>query len=191
MLQMRHICLMKKIKPSSQEAVLEAAFLTFNERPGASLGDVAERAGVGRATLHRHFSSRRALMVALAKTALKELNDAVETATEDARSHTDGLRLSLAAIIPLANRQWFLSHELFDDDAEVTIAFEADIAELHKEIEAAKAEGSFATGLPTKWIAETYENLIYAAWTMVREEEATPSQAADMAWRTFIKGVAQ
>lgn len=130
-------------------------------------------------------------MTALAQTALKELNDAVEAATMDAQSHTDGLRLSMAAIIPLANRQWFLSHELFDDGAEVTAAYKADIAELHKEIEAARSEGSFSPDLSTKWIAETYENLIYAAWTMIREEEATPSQAADMAWRTFMKGVSR
>ena len=182
---------MKKIKPSSRDAILEAAFLTFNDKPGASLGEVADRAGVGRATLHRYFSSRNTLMVALAQTARREINEAVEAATIDAKTHTDGLRLSLAATIPLANRQWFLSHEQFEGYADVTAAYEADIAELHKEIEAARSEGSFNSDLPTKWIAEAFENLIYAAWTMVREEEATPTQAADMAWRTFMKGVSQ
>ncbi|MEO1141764.1 MAG: TetR/AcrR family transcriptional regulator [Pseudomonadota bacterium] len=182
---------MKKIKLSSRDAILEAAFQTFNEKPGASLGDVADRAGVGRATLHRHFSSRQTLMVALAKTALKELNEAIDTATADAQSHTEGLRLSLAAVIPLANRQWFLSHETLEDDPDIANAHKKEVAVLHREIEAARAEGSFAADLPTMWIAEAYENLIYAAWTMVREEEATPTQAADMAWRTFIKGVSQ
>lgn len=182
---------MKKIKPSSRDAILEAAFHTFSQRPGASLGDVAEHAGVGRATLHRHFSSRQTLMVALAQTALEELNEAVDIAVVGAQNHTDGLRLAFAAIIPLANRQWFLSHEPVDDDPEVAAAYKADITELHKEIEAAKAEGGLAPDLSTKWIAATYENLIYAAWTMVREEEATPSQAADMAWRTFMNGVSR
>lgn len=180
---------MKKIKPSSRDAILEAAFQTFSQRPGASLGDVAEHAGVGRATLHRHFSSRQVLMVALAQTALEELNEAVDAAVEDAQSHKDGLKLALAAIIPLASRQWFLSHEPVDDDPDIAAAYKADIDELHKEIEAARDEGAFAADLSTKWIAETYENLIYAAWTMVRDEEATPDQAADMAWRTFMKGV--
>ena len=120
-----------------------------------------------------------------------KINAAVEAATLDAQTHTDGLRLSISAIIPLANRQWFLSHELFEENSEIVTAYEAGIAELHKEIEAAKMEGSFDSDLPTKWIAETYENLIYAAWTMVRDEDATPSQAADMAWRTFMKGVSQ
>ncbi|MEM7465003.1 MAG: TetR/AcrR family transcriptional regulator [Pseudomonadota bacterium] len=182
---------MQKIKPSSRDAIIEAAFQTFGQRPGASLGTVAERAGVGRATLHRHFSSRHDLMVALAQIAIKELNEAVDAATADAKSHTDSMRLALGAIIPLASRQWFLSHETVEDDPEIAAAYESDIAELHTEIEAAMAEGGIAADLSTEWIAEVYLNLIYAAWTMVRTEEATPSQAADMAWRTFMKGVAE
>ncbi|MEM8798198.1 MAG: TetR/AcrR family transcriptional regulator [Pseudomonadota bacterium] len=179
------------IKPSTRDAILEAAFETFNERPGASLGDVANRAGVGRATLHRHFSSRDVLMVALAETAIEELNRAVDEAVADAETHTEGLKFSLAAIIPLASRQWFLSHEPVEDDPKIAADYQADIEELFKEIDGAKTEGSIAPDLPTKWVAETYEGLIYAAWKLVREEEATPSQAADLAWRTFMKGVAK
>lgn len=180
---------MSKIKPSSREAIIEAAFQMFSKNPGASLGDVADYAGVGRATLHRHFSSRDTLMLELAQIALSELNDAVNASVVDAASHTEGLRLSLQAVIPLANRQWFLSHETMTDDPELAAAYAADIKALHDEIELAKSEGSIAEELPTKWVAEVYENLIYAAWTMVREEEATPTQAADLAWRTFLRGV--
>ncbi len=180
---------MSKIRPKTLDAIIEAAFRTFNENPGASLGTVADRAGVGRATLHRHFSSRQDLMVALAKTAMDELDDAIEAATENAQTQTEVLRLALAAMVPLANRQWFLSHEDFSDDTALAARYDASVAELHQEIEGARSEGSFAADLPTVWIAEVYENLIYAAWIMVREEHATPRQAADLAWRTFIKGV--
>lgn len=180
---------MQTIKPKTLSAIIEAAFQTFNESPGASLGTVADRAGVGRATLHRHFSSRQDLMVALAKTAMDELDQAIDTATADAQTHTEGLQQALAAVIPLASRQWFLSHEDFGEEPELAARHEAGIAELYAEIDAARGEGSFADDLPTHWIADVYENLIYAAWTMVREEHATPRQAADMAWRTFLKGV--
>ncbi len=180
---------MSEIRPSSREAVLEAAFQTFSKRPGASLADVAARAGVGRATLHRHFSSRDSLMVALAKTALEELNAAIEAAVKDTVSHTDGLKRTLGAVIPLADRQWFLSHEPVEQDPGIKAAYERDIRELHAEIDAAKEEGTFAKDVPTRWIAETYENLIYGAWIMVRDGEATPAQSADLAWRTLTKGL--
>ena len=182
---------MKKIKLTSRDAIIEAAFNTFNRMPGASLADVAENAGVGRATLHRHFSSRQELMVALAEIAQSELRTAVNTATSGAQSYSEALELSFSAIIPLAGRQWFLSHEAIDDDHPVSTAYHQDIVDLHAAIDAAKAEGSIAADLPTKWIAATYENLIYAAWMMVREEELTPAQAMSMAWRSFMKGVSQ
>ena len=180
---------MDTIKPTSRQAIIEAAFETFNRRPGASLGDVAARAGVGRATLHRHFRSRDELIEVLAQEAMAELNAAVDAATADAPTHTEGLRLALAAIIPLADRQWFLAQEPVEPESEIARAYERDRAELATEIEAAKAEGAFAKTIPTAWIAETYENLIYAAWTMVRDGEATPAQAADLAWRTLTRGL--
>ena len=128
-------------------------------------------------------------MVALAQAALEELNAAVEEAVVDATSHTDGLRRALAAIIPLANRQWFLAHEPVESDPGIAAAYKADMDELYAEIEAARAEETFADDVPTKWIAETYENLIYGAWTLVRDGDATPKQAADLAWRTLTTGL--
>ena len=57
--QMRQNCLMtKSLRLSSRDAIIEAAFAVFSKNPGAPLADVAGRAGVGRATLHRHFASR-------------------------------------------------------------------------------------------------------------------------------------
>ncbi len=181
---------MNKIRPTSRDAILEAAFQIFNKRPSASLGDVAEHAGVGRATLHRHFSSRETLMVALAQTAIAELNAAVETAVADATSHTDGLKRALLAIIPLAERQWFLAHEPVMQDPAVEAAYKSDQAELCATIDAAKREGTFSQSVPTRWIAESYEGLIFAAWAMVRDQELTATQAADLAWRTLTEGLA-
>lgn len=180
---------MKKIKLTSREAILEAAFQLFNKHPRASLADIATYAGVGRATLHRHFKSRETLMVTLAQTANDELRIAVEEAIVSAKSHSDVLRLSLMAIIPLANRQWFLANEPVWQDPAILQDWEADRRELHNSIEAAKSEGVFDKNIPTPWIAETYDNLIYTAWTMVREGHTTNNQAADLAWQTLTRGL--
>ncbi len=175
---------MSNIRPTTTDAILEAAFQVYNLDPTASLAEIAKRAGVGRATLHRHFAGRDTLMTALSERATQELDEAVERATKNAISYTDGLRLSLNAIIPLGDRQWFLSHEHTDEAKQA-----ADTAELVSAIGAAKDEGTFDQNVPNSWIAETYENLIYAAWTLIRKGEATPSQASDFAWRTLTTGL--
>ena len=48
----------KALRPPVKEAVIDAAIDTLARNPGASLSEIAARAGVGRASLHRHFSSR-------------------------------------------------------------------------------------------------------------------------------------
>ena len=180
---------MKKIRPETRDAIVEAAFLVFNERPTASLGDVAARAGVGRATLHRHFPGRAELMRALALTAMEELDRAVDAATADADNYEDGFRLALHAMVPLAARQWFLAQEGGEADPEIAAAYKASRDELRRDVEAAIAEGVFAADIPAAWAVAAYENLTYAAWTLVRDGEATPKQAADLAWRTMARGL--
>ena len=180
---------MSKIRPDTRIAILEAGFRVFSVDPSASLGDVADHAGVGRATLHRHFASREILMIALAKQAMAELNDAVDAATANAVSHAQALRLALDAIIPLANRQAFLSSEPVQNDPQIAAAYQHDLAQLRNEIDAARGEGLFSPDVPTEWIAQTYDALIYAAWQMVRDGHATPRQASDLAWRTLTLGL--
>jgi AcrR family transcriptional regulator len=180
---------MKQIRPQARDAIVEAAFQVFGQDPGASLADIAERAGVGRATLHRHFKGRDDLMVALAHTAMRELDEAVDAAVADAPSYTEALRISLEAIIPLADRQWFLARESVEHDPEVMAAYRRQLKELADAIDAAKAEGSFSAEVPTSWIGQAFDHLVYAAWESVRSGEATANQAAALAWRTLTAGL--
>ncbi len=180
---------MNKIRPQARDAILEAAFQVFGRDPTASLADIAEHAGVGRATLHRHFKGRDDLMVALAHTAMRELDEAVDAATENAPTYTEALRITLAAVIPLADRQWFLSREPVEHDPEVMAGYQRQLQELTDAIDQAKAEGGFSANIPTSWIVQAFDHLVYAAWESIRTGEATPGQASELAWRTLTKGL--
>ena len=57
----------KALRPSVKEAIIDAAIDTLARNPGASLSEIASRAGVGRASLHRHFSSRGDLVAAITR----------------------------------------------------------------------------------------------------------------------------
>lgn len=180
---------MTTIRPTTRDAIIAAAFQVFGRDPAASLGDVAARAGVGRATLHRHFQGRDDLMVALAGAAIAELDAAVDAATADAASHTEALRLSLDAIMPLADRQWFLAREPLERVPEIKAGHDRQLAELAESVAAAKREGGLDPAVPTPWIVQAYDHLLYAAWELVRAGEATPAQAAALAWRTLTTGL--
>ena len=187
---MRHHCLMTEpVRPTTEEAIIQAAFDVLNRTPNASIADIASRAGVGRATLHRHFSSRDDLIRALCLRAIKELDGAAEEAVEQATSNADALRLILQAVIPLGNRYGFLASALDTGDQELNAHYERQMQETRDLIDAAKSEGALAQDAPTTWIAQAFDHLIYAGWESVYTKEATPSQAACLAWRTLTKGV--
>ena len=179
---------MRDTNVSSSDHILNAAFAVFSQNPGASLADVAKAAGVGRATLHRHFAGRDALMVELTLTAARELDAAVDAAVADCATYTEALELALHAILPLAARHMFLATEPAAQDPRVAEVYAAQTRDLAHDIDMAKSEGTFDPHIPTEWIVQAYENLIYAGWTLVTSGDATPKQAAALAWRTLTQG---
>lgn len=177
------------VRPSTRDAILEAGFRILSKEPGASLARIAETAGVGRATLHRHFASREELLHTLALQAIAEMDEAIETACADAPGYSDALRRSLAVLIPLGDRHGFLALEPVDDAPEVISAFERQARETRDLVEAAKREGLFDRAVPSSWIVQAIDHLIYAGWESLRAGELTHSQASDLAWRTLTSGL--
>lgn len=177
------------IRPSSRDAIIEAAFDVFSRNAGAPLSDIAERAGVGRATLHRHFSSRDDLIHALARIAIREMDEVVEAACADVTSYSEAMRVSLKVLIPLGDRHGFLALEPIEDDRDIQCEFDRQRRETEEMIDAVKREGLLDASVPTAWIVQAYDHLLYAGWETVKAGEATPAQAADLAWRTLVSGL--
>ncbi|MEO1044506.1 MAG: helix-turn-helix domain-containing protein [Pseudomonadota bacterium] len=179
------------LRPPSKTALIEAAFAVLAENPVASLADIAERAGVGRATLHRHFAGRDDLILTLARTALEEMDIAAEQACADVATHGEALYYTLDALIPLGDRYRFLMREPIGDHPDIAAAIQRQDRETHAMVEAAKAEGLFDATIPTEWIVHAYGSLLYAAWEAVTAQDLTPAQASRLAWQTLISGLGQ
>ena len=74
-------------------------------------------------------------------------------------------------------------------DADLAARYAADQQETLKTVVAGQKEGGFDPNIPPEWIVQAYQHLIYAGWTMVAQGEATPKQAAKLAWTTLTKGM--
>ncbi len=177
------------IRPTSRDAIIDAAFAVLSKDPSAALSDVATLAGVGRATLHRHFASREDLVRALARIAMADMEEAVEAACAHVESYSEATRKSLHALIPLGDRFGFLELEPLDDDPAFKREFDRQQRETAEMIDGAKREGLFDKSVPTAWIVQAFDHLLYAGWESVKAGEATPDQAADLAWRTLKSGL--
>jgi AcrR family transcriptional regulator len=62
----------------NRDAILAAALEAFSETPAASLNAIAKTAGVGNATLYRHFPTREALVLATYDQEVRNLVDAAD-----------------------------------------------------------------------------------------------------------------
>lgn len=174
---------------SARDSLIEAAFVVFSRDPSAPLSVVAGAAGVGRATLHRYFSSRDALIRELAQIAIAEMDVAAEAACQKAESAEQVLHRTLQVLIPLGDRHGFLAHVPLEHDETIQAEFERQTRETVEMIEAAKTEGAFDRNVSTAWVVQAYNHLLYAAWESVRSDEATADQAAGLAWRTLMSGL--
>lgn len=177
-------------KTATKEALLAAAATTLSKNPGASLSEIAAKAGVGRATLHRHFPARDDLIRELALESLRQTDAATAEIPFETIAAAEGLRRVLEAVVPLGDRYRFLTQEpAAAQGPEIAEAYGRQLAGLAELAEAAKAEGSLAPEVPTAWAVAAFDALVYAAWSAVDDGAVARRDAAALAFRTLTDGL--
>lgn len=178
-------------RTENREAILAAARTAWNADPAATLATIASDAGVGRATLHRHFDGRDDLLRVLALQSIHEIDEACEELALVASSATDALRRMIEIVVPLGDRYHFLTRmgELLHDPV-IQRETDRELEELAQMVRAAQAEGGLREDLPTAWIVRSCDALIYAAWLAIGEGEVDQDEAAALVVHTLLQGVA-
>ena len=95
---------------NTRGAILETAARLLAERD-ASMVEIAEAAGVGRATLYRHFPTREALLAELAVQALDEIAQRVADAGLEQTSVIEGIERLARVFLTVADRYVVLVRE--------------------------------------------------------------------------------
>ena len=178
----------KALRPSVKEAIIDAAIDTLARNPGASLSEIASRAGVGRASLHRHFASRGDLVTAITVRCMDEIDAATDEAVADAHTARERLSRMLEAIIPLGDRYHFLATETFDD-ASLQARHEADLEWLGSLVDELKEEGEMAPDVPRGWAVANIDAQVWLAWSQTAAGRLAPADAAGLAFRTLLQGL--
>ena len=154
------------------------------------MAEIAAKAGVGRATLYRHFPTREDLIRALALESLRQTDEATKQIPADRASAVQVLAEVFEAIVPLGDRFRFLSNEpAAFHDPEIKAAHDRQLDELAELVEAMKAEGSLDRAVPTAWVVATIDALVYAAWDTVDDGAVARRDAAKLAFRTIMRGL--
>src|SRR4051794_12017224 len=89
---------LRKDAVRSRRAILDAARELYRDDAEASFAEIANEAGVGQATVYRHFADRRALLAALAEEDMGALEERIAANEEiGPESLEEVLREMLAA----------------------------------------------------------------------------------------------
>jgi AcrR family transcriptional regulator len=164
--------------------LLDIAATVLVSDPAASLAEVAEAAGIGRTTLHKHYATRDDLVRAVGHRAIDLWEQAVS-----AVSGEDGLRDLVAAMIPNGPQLAFLWRTpAFDHDAEIK-AREAEVeARCLAVLRQAQEHGILSAAAADWWLLKTLYALVYTAAESVQAGRLAPRDAPELVLDTFLHG---
>lgn len=178
------------VRQRTRRDILRAAVGVWSRDFSASMGDIAERAGVSRSTLHRYYPERQLLVEAAAGEALGALERTAVRSTTRATTAREELLGLLEAIIVEGDAVIFLFSEPsrfaafpgWGDQADTDPAMIALI-------ERAQAEGSVRAEMTPRWVIDTFYSLGYVAAEGILAGRMSLPEAIDVAARTFFGGV--
>ncbi|KAF0649167.1 TetR family transcriptional regulator [Streptomyces fradiae ATCC 10745 = DSM 40063] len=150
-----------------RDQVLRAAAALLSRKATATMDEVARAAGIGRATLHRHFAGRDALVRALEELGIQEFEAALDAARLDEDRAEDALRRLVAGVEPVAGLLSFLvtENQLFEGDVnEGWARLDARVSALFRR---GQERGEFRIDLTPAWLTEALYSLVGGcAWAV-------------------------
>ncbi|MFJ3924315.1 TetR/AcrR family transcriptional regulator [Streptomyces sp. NPDC090022] len=152
-----------------RDQVLRAAAALLSRKSTATMDEVAKAAGIGRATLHRHFAGRDALVRALEDLGIREFEAALGRARLDEDDAVDALRRLVAESEPNAQLLAFLvtENQLFEGDQvnEGWARLDARVSAVFKR---GQEQGDIRIDLSATWLTEALYGLIGScAWAVM------------------------
>jgi AcrR family transcriptional regulator len=182
----------------SREQIMGTAIQHLNENPLASMAQLAEAAGISRATLHRQFSSREELMLALGHRAHEQWEQVQEhsgvvdaTASGDPEVIGEALDAMLAGLIEVADAYGF-------GLTDYAMLVDPDLKRRSDELEereiafyaAAQRAGVLRGDLPARWISSTVYGLLVAVRESLRRGDVARRDVPRLLLATFRHGAA-
>jgi AcrR family transcriptional regulator len=167
--------------------LLDVAAEVLVASPAASLAEVAEAAGIGRTTLHKHYATRDDLLRAVGHRAI----DRWEEALDDVSGGPDGgLDALVAAMVPIGSQLGFLWRTSIQHrDAALKERAAGSEQRTLAVLRRAQDLGVLASRTPEWWLLDTFYSLIYVAAESVADGQLAPNDAPGLVLATFLHGI--
>ena len=170
--------------------LLDAAADALAQNPGASMAHVARAAGLARATLYRHFSTRQELLAALRAEALVRATEAIAASDFDEASPLAGIRRAIEGLAALGVR--FRAILLNGADLDPAFLHERGrvLAPLYDAVRRGQEAGAIRSDVPAQWVVVAMASMLIAAVRTVPAGTTGDGTVADLVYGTLMQGVA-
>ncbi|MEU7907422.1 helix-turn-helix domain-containing protein [Actinoplanes sp. NPDC049118] len=171
--------------------VPDAVVALLGQRPTATMAELADAAGVSRATLHRRFPSRESLLARIAEDAAAAAEHAVAQARPQEGPAPEACVRLVAALVPLGGRFAFLLREgaWLDDLPGVAARIETLAEATAAVIRRGRHAGQFRLDLPASFQTRLVLAAVYTAWEAVQAGELGAKEAPEAAALALLAGI--
>ncbi|MFI6209701.1 TetR/AcrR family transcriptional regulator [Streptomyces sp. NPDC051041] len=172
-----------------RDHVLRTAASLLTRKSTATMDEVAKAAGISRATLHRHFAGRDALVRALEALGIAECEAALDAARPEEGDATGAVRRLVRAVEPVAGLLAFLytENQLFEGEDR-----NAGWTRIDDRVEAlfrrGQQAGEFRIDLSPAWLTEALYGLLASAAWAVSEGRVAPRDFTHMIVELLLGG---
>lgn len=170
------------------ERILAAAEETLAQRTQATVQEIAAAAGLGRATVYRHFPTREELLDALRERALDEAERALAGARLDAGSAPEALERAVAALLGVGRRYRSLVSQIALHP-ELLVGRPGLALPLGAVIVRGRQAGELDAGLSPPFVIGALAGLLVAAVRELAEGRLEPEDAATTVTQTLLRGI--
>jgi TetR/AcrR family transcriptional repressor of mexCD-oprJ operon len=145
-------------------AILDGAAQIFAvQGEQASMNDVAEAAGVARATVYRYFPNRESLLEALARAAVSDVDARLASARIDEVAPEEGIARAVRALVDVGDSFVLLARDRLRSDPE---QFERSLTQpLRRLFERGQASGDIRDDIASARLTESLIGLIVGVLT--------------------------
>ncbi|GAQ71552.1 bacterial regulatory proteins, tetR family [Streptomyces turgidiscabies] len=172
-----------------REHVLRSAAALLTRKATSTMDEVAKAAGISRATLHRLFAGRDALVRALESLGIAECEAALDAARLEEGAASDAVRRLVREIEPAAGLLSFLytENQLFEGEEqnEGWARTDARISALFRR---GQANGEFRIDLTPAWLTEALFGLLASGAWMVQSGKGAPKDFHHMIVELLLGG---
>jgi TetR/AcrR family transcriptional repressor of mexCD-oprJ operon len=169
--------------------ILDSAAAVLARRgEAASMAEIADAAGVGRATLYRYFPNRDALMTGLTTAVVAELCDRIADAELTTVAVAEGIARVTRGFVGAGSKYSALLQEARKEPAEEA-ELDSKLGEPVRELlRRGVADGTLRADLPPAVLFELFTGLLERALQLVVRDELGVEQASSAMLTVFLDG---